>query len=234
MTDAIKNTSQEITKTITETSNKNNKVLENLNEKILDLLNDKCMIAHTLASSLVNLFKPEKKSQFRFKKDLNSTGMKDFLINGGKPVSICDNMLTFRDSNRSFKLDADLLETMTKNDFSASTSNPQDRKLNYKFGKERNFTNKQQGRKSDRDKSKIKLLKSPAIMASGVTTIFLPENPDELCNRIKLLLQENQLGNNFNIINDEIIGIVDKLLEYKCLSKKQHKQILTKCNVLHG
>ena len=65
----------------------------------------------------------------------------------------------------------------------------------------------------------IKLLKSPAFIASRVTTIFLPKNPDELCTRIKLLLQEKQAGNNSNIINDEIIAVVDKLLEYKCTTK---------------
>ena len=63
---AIKNTSQDITKTEAETSIKNNNVLENLNEKVLDILNDQGMIAHSLVSSLVNLFKPENKSQFRF------------------------------------------------------------------------------------------------------------------------------------------------------------------------
>ena len=61
--------------------------------------------------------------------------------------------------------------------------------------------------------------------AWGVSkTKFLSSNPDELCNRLKLLLQEKQAGNNFDIINDEIVAIVDKLLEYKCISKKQHKK----------
>ena len=62
MTHAIKNTSQDRTRTITETSIKNNKVLRNLNEKFLNLMNGKGMIAPTLASSPVNLFKPENKS----------------------------------------------------------------------------------------------------------------------------------------------------------------------------
>ena len=65
MTDAIKNTSEKITKTLTENSINNNKAIENLNEKISELMNDKGLIAPTLASSLVNLFKPENKSQFR-------------------------------------------------------------------------------------------------------------------------------------------------------------------------
>ena len=68
------------------------------------------------------------------------------------------------------------------------------------------------------------------ISASGVPKpIFLSSNPDELCNRIKLLLQEN----NSDVINQEIVAIVDKLLEYKCISKKQQKQILIKRNLLH-
>ena len=45
MTDAFKNTSQDITKTRTETSVKNNKLLEILKEKFSDLMNDKGMIA---------------------------------------------------------------------------------------------------------------------------------------------------------------------------------------------
>ena len=75
------------------------------------------MIAPYLASSLVNLFKSENRSQFIIMKDLNSTKMNDFLINGGIPVTLFSNMLTFRHSNESFKLDGDLLETMTNYDF---------------------------------------------------------------------------------------------------------------------
>ena len=70
-------------------------------------------------------------------------------------------------------------------------------------------------------------------MALGVSkTIFLSFDANELCDRIKLLLQEKQAGNNSDIINDEIVAINDKLLKYKCISKKQHKQILIKCKTL--
>ena len=70
MTDVIKNTSENITKNLTENSINNNKAIENLNEKILELMNDKGVITPYFASSLVNLFKPEKKSQIRLKKTL--------------------------------------------------------------------------------------------------------------------------------------------------------------------
>ena len=159
--------------------------------------------------------------------------MNDFLINEGIPVTLVSNMLIFRDSNKSFKIEGDLLETMTNYDFNVDHSNQQDRKLIYEFVKEMNFNIRQKGNKSDRDKSIIRLLRSSRIMASGVSkTIFLSSDPDELCNRLKLLLQEKQAGNNSDIINQEIVAIVDKLLEYKCISKKQHKQILNKCNLL--
>ena len=104
----------------------------------------------------------------------------------------------------------------------------------YKFAKEMNFDLNAPGNKSTRDRKLIKLLKSPAIMASGVLkTIFLSSDPNELCDRLKLLLQEKHAGNNSKIINEEIVAILDKLLESKCISKKQHKQILTKCNLIN-
>ena len=67
------------------------------------------------------------------------------------------------------------------------------------------------------------------VSACGTSNrIFLPSDPDELCNGLKLLLQEKHAGSNSNIINQEIVAIVDKQLEYKCVSKKQHKQIFLK------
>ena len=149
MTDVIKNTSENITKTLTENSIFNNKAIENLNEKILELMNDKGLIAPTLASSLVNLFKPENKNQFRLKKDLNSTKMNGFMINNGVPVTLVSNMLIFRDSKKSFKLDGDFLGTMTNYGFNVDHSNQQDRKMIYEFAKEMNFNIKQKGNKSN-------------------------------------------------------------------------------------
>ena len=132
-----------------------------------------------------------------------------------------------RDSNKSFELDGDLLETMTNYDFNVSHSNPQDQKPIYEFGKKMIFNIKQKWRKSNRDKSPIKLLKSTAIMASGISTIFPPSDPNGLCDRLRLILQEKQSGNNSNINVEEIFAIVDKLLESKCISKKRHKQSFT-------
>ena len=97
------------------------------------------------------------------------------------------------------------------------------------------FDPKASGNKSTRDRKLMKLLYSSGLMvsASGLSkTIILSSDPNELCDRLKLLLQEKHAGNNSDIINDEIIAIIDKLLEYKCISKKQHKQILIKCDLI--
>ena len=68
-------------------------------------MNDEGMIAPYLASSPVNLFILENKVNLELKKDLNSTKMKNFLINASVPVTLHSNMLTFRDILKSFKLD---------------------------------------------------------------------------------------------------------------------------------
>ena len=194
LANTIKKTSEKIANTITETSNKNNKAISDLNEKILELMNDKGMIAPYLASSLVNLFKPANKSQFRLRKDPNSTKMNDFLIHENIPVTLFSNMITFRDSNKSFRLEGDLLKVVTNYKFNADHSSPQDKKLIYEFAKEMNYDTKSTGRPSTRHTSITKILESPAILASGISkTIILSSDPNELCDRLRLLLQENTL-----------------------------------------
>ena len=94
LTNTLKKSSENITKTITEASIKNNKAISDLNEKVLELMDEKGLITPYLASSVINLFKPENKSQFRLKKDLNSTKMNDFPINGGIPVTLFSDMIT--------------------------------------------------------------------------------------------------------------------------------------------
>ena len=174
LTNTLKKTSDNITKTITENSINNNKAIENLNEKILELMNHKGMIAPYLTTSLVEVFKKDNKSQFRLRKDPNSTKMNDFLIHGNIPVTLFSNMITFRDSNKSFRLEGDLLKVVTNYKFNADHSSPQDKKLIYEFAKEMNYDTKSTGRPSTRHTSIIKILESPAILASGISkTIIL-------------------------------------------------------------
>ena len=55
--------------------------------------------------------------------------------------------------------------------------------------------------------------------------IFLPSDPDELVDQLKLLYFEKVGGNDSFLINEQIIAIKDKLLEYECISPSQHQNI---------
>ena len=57
-----------ITKTITETSIKNNQALENLDNKLLEKLNDTGILASYLMSSLSKITNPDSTSQFKLVK----------------------------------------------------------------------------------------------------------------------------------------------------------------------
>ena len=234
VTKSLENTSQDITKTITESSIKNNQAIENLDNKLLEIMNDRGILASYLMSPLSKITNPENTTQFKIVKDSNSNRVNDLKINNSISITLHNNLLTFRDTGKEFELKGDLSKMITNKNDKVNLASLADKKLIYDFAKEMHFDERRVGNKSNRDRKLIKLLNSPAIMASGVSkTIFLSSDPDELCDRLKLLLQEKQAGNNSDIINQEIVAIIDKLLDYNCISKKQHKQTLIKCNLLY-
>ena len=211
VTKSLENTSENLTKAITESSKENNPALENLNNKLLEIMNDRGILASYLMSPLSKITNPENSTQFKLVKDPNSNRVNDLLLKNKIPITLYNNMLAFRDTGKEFELKGDLLKMITNKNYNVDHASLSDKKLMYDFAKEMNFDSKAQGNKSTRDRTLIKLLKSPAITASGVSnTIFLSSDADELCNRLKLLLQEKQAGNNSDIINREIVAIVDK------------------------
>ena len=236
VTESFESTSQDITKTIMETSIKNNQAIENLNNKLLEIMNDRGVIASYLLSPLSNITNPENTSQFKLVKNSTSNRVNDLKLNKTIPITLHDILLTFRDTNKLFERKGELLKMISNKNYNVDLASLTDKKIMHDAAKEMNFDLKAQGKKSTRDCTLIKVLKSPALMgsASGVSkTIFLSSDPVELCDRIKFLLQEKHAGNKSDIINGEIIAKVDILLEYKCISKKQYKQILIKCNLLN-
>ena len=77
-------------------------------------------------------------------------------------------MLIFRDTDKKFELEAELLKMKTNKNYNVDLANLPDKKLMYEFGKEMYFDEKALGNKSVRDKSLIRLLQSPAIMAGSL------------------------------------------------------------------
>ena len=90
VTKSVENASQDITKTITETSIKNNQAIENLNNKLLEIMNDRGILASYLMSPLSKITNPENTIQFKLVKDYNSNRVNDLLIKN-TPITLHDN-----------------------------------------------------------------------------------------------------------------------------------------------
>ena len=88
----------------------------------------------------------------------------------------------------------------------------------FDLAKEMYFKEKTPVNKSLRDRPLIGLLKSSgvSIFASGVSsfhkTRFLSSHLNQLCDRIKILLQKEEAGNVCDKNNEEIVAIVDKMV----------------------
>ena len=192
-TKSIENNSQNITKTIAETSLKNNQAIKNLNNKLLEIMKVRGILAAYLMSPLSKITNPENTSQFKLVKDHNSNRVNDLLMKNKIPFTLYGNMLNFRDTNKQYELKGDLLEMITYSKFNVDLASLSGKKLMYDFAKEMHFDLNAPGNKSTRDRKLIKLLKLPGLIvsASGVSkTIFLSSDPNQLCDRLKLLLQE--------------------------------------------
>ena len=97
-------TSEDVTKTVTETSLKNNnRALSNLNDKLLNIKNDSDKRASYLLSPPSKNTNPENISQFELKKEPYLHRTKEFLINKTIPVTLYNNLLTFRNTGKKFE-----------------------------------------------------------------------------------------------------------------------------------
>ena len=155
VTKSLENTSQDITKTLTESSTKNNQAIENLNDKLLEIMNDRGILASYLMSPLSKITNPENSSQFKLVKDSSSNRVNDLKIHNSIPITLYGNMLTFRDTNKQFELKGDLLEMITNSKYNVDLASLADKKLMYDFAKEMHFDTKAQGNKSTRDRTPI-------------------------------------------------------------------------------
>ena len=97
-----------------------------------------------------------------------------------------------------------------------------DKKLTHDFAEEMNFDVKAMGNKSTWDRILLNLLKLPSLMISASSISnkrILPANLVELCDRLKILLQDKQAEKKWVLINEEKFVIFYKFLEYNCSTK---------------
>ena len=125
---SIKNFSEDVTKTLMESSTENNNELRFLNKKFLEVMNDRGITAPYLLSPLYKITKPENTNQFKLVKDSNSNRVNDLLIHNKKTVTLYDNLLTFRNTNQENELKGDLLKRITNKITNVDLANLQDKK----------------------------------------------------------------------------------------------------------
>ena len=143
VTKSLVNTSQDITKTITETCIQKNQAIENLNNNLLEFMKDRCLLGTYLMSPLSKITNPENSSQFKLVKDPTSNRVNDLKINKSIPITLYNNMLTFRDTKKVIEL-----KMISNNNYNVDHASLADKKLMYDFAKEKNFDLKASGRKS--------------------------------------------------------------------------------------
>ena len=128
VTKSLENTSQNITKTKTESSVGNNQAIENLNNKLLEIMNDRGILASYLMTPLSKITDPENTSQFKLVKDSTSNRVNDLLIHNTIPITLRDNLLTFRDTGKEFELKGDLLKMITNKHYNVNHASLSDKK----------------------------------------------------------------------------------------------------------
>ena len=131
---SIRNVSQEITKTITETSKGNNKALEKINNELLEFVNARGILASYLLPPPSKLTNPEHTSHFKLVKDPRSHRVNVLLINKTKPKILYNNFLLFRITDGDFELQ-DLLKMITKKTYNADLGILLGKKFMYEFAK---------------------------------------------------------------------------------------------------
>ena len=120
VTKSLENTSENLTKAITETSIKNNQAIENLKNKLLEIMNDRGILASYLMSPLSKITNPENSTQFKLIKDSTSNRVNDLKINMSEPITLHNNLLTFRDTNKQFELKGELLKMITNTKYNVN------------------------------------------------------------------------------------------------------------------
>ena len=100
-------------------------------------------------SKITNL---ETTTQLNLLKDPSSNRVNHLLLNETIPVTLYNNLSTFRDTEKKFELKEDLLKKITNENYNVELAILSDEKIMYQFGKETYFDIRALAVKSMRDK----------------------------------------------------------------------------------
>ena len=162
------------------------------------------------------------KSQFSLEPVEGSSNL--FTINPHNPqqVLIKGSTMTFQNGNTYYLNDPDLSNFITNTQIDKI---PQNTNIIYSFLNDMKY-NINYGDKKSHRYLLIEAMLQPQI-GSGLNFIFLPSDPDELVDQLKLLYFEKVGGNDNPMLSEQIIAIADKLLQYQCITTNQHQNLVS-------
>ena len=246
---ALRDSTQTTTQAIRESSNALNKNLQKSikeydeityrnNQLVTDLVNSN-QVDSTIIKTVSNLLNDKNKSQFSLEPvtqfAFGEGNPNLFTINPTNPqqVLIKGSTITFENGNTYNLNDPDLQYFMTNTQIDKEIH---DENLIHSFLNDMKYNLNYGDKKSKRYyfiKDLINQYKYQHIpyqlsqLGSGFNQyVFLPSDPDELVDQLKLLYFEKVGGNDNPMLSEQIIAIADKLLQYQCITTIQHQNLI--------
>ena len=191
---------------------------KNLQKSIKDANSNE--VDSSIVKTVSNLLNTQ--SQFRLEPVEGNPNL--FIINpftNPQQVLIKGSTMTFQNGNTYYLNDPDLtnFNTNTQHDKIKNIA------VKYNFLRDMNYDLNYGDKKSNRYNF-IKSMLQPQI-GSGLNFVFLPSDPDELVDQLKLLYFEKVGGNDNPMLSEQIIAIADKLLQFQCITLNQHQNLIS-------
>ena len=229
-TQAIRESSNALNKNLQKSIEKYDEITYRNNQLVTDLVNSN-QVDSTIIKTVSNLLNDKNKSQFSLEPIMGNPNF--FIINPINPqqVLIKGSTITFENGNTYNLNDPDLQYFMTNTQIDKEIHNENlihsflnDMKYNLNYGDKKSkryyFIKDLINQYTYRDQQ--------SQLGSGFNQyVFLPSDPDELVDQLKLLYFEKVGGNDNPMLSEQIIAIADKLLQYKCITTNQHQNILS-------
>ena len=203
------------------------KITSRNNQIVTDLVNSN-QVDSSIVKTVSNLLNDNNKSQFSLEPVEGSSNL--FTINpftNPQQVLIKGSTMTFQNGNKYNLNDPDLSNFITNTQIDKI---PQNTNIIYSFLNDMKY-NINYGDKKSRRYHLIKVIfntyyQQPQL-GTGLNFIFLPSDPDELVDQLKLLFFEKVGGNDNPMLSEQIIAIADKLLQYQCITTNQHQNLVS-------
>ena len=224
-TQVIRESSNTLNKNLQKSFKEYDEITNRNNQLITNLVNSN-QVDSSIVKTVSNLLNDENKSQFCLEPihGLEPMNLNLFTINPHNPqqVLIKGSTMTFENGNTYNLNDPDLSYFIT---YTQLDKEIQNENLIYNFLKDMKYDLNYGDKKSSRYNI-IKYLFQHQL-GSGIKFVFLPSDPDELVDQLKLIVLEKVGGNDNPMLSEQLIAIADQLLEYECITTNQHQNIVS-------